>query len=242
MKKILFLVAILALTISVQATITYNYTYTLPANTVIPDGSPVGLAESTTLSGLADGGINLIGNVDVRLTINGGYNGDLYGYLVLQSADGSITTSILLNRVGRNATADYGSATAGFGSITLSGNTGTDIHLATGTTDGGTYLADGRTLNPNGDFTGANGTLGTAGLDILNNHDANGTWTLFLADMAGGEQSTLVSWGLDITVVPEPVTWALMAFCCVIVMLLLVQQRAIIGDLTEKITSRLRMV
>jgi hypothetical protein len=34
--------------------------------------------------------------------------------------------------------------------------------------------------------------------------DATGTWTLLLADLAAGNQSTLVSWDLDITTVPEP--------------------------------------
>jgi len=37
----------------------------------------------------------------------------------------------------------------------------------------------------------------------------DGTWTLFLADLAAGDQSTIVSWSLDITTVPEPQTWAM---------------------------------
>ncbi|MFM2294366.1 MAG: Proprotein convertase P-domain, partial [Verrucomicrobiota bacterium] len=45
--------------------------------------------------------------------------------------------------------------------------------------------------------------------------NANGTWTLFLADLSGGDISTLVSWGMDISVVPEPITWALLAFALV---------------------------
>jgi hypothetical protein len=40
--------------------------------------------------------------------------------------------------------------------------------------------------------------------------NANGTWTLFLADLSGGDISTLVSWGMDISVVPEPITYALL--------------------------------
>ena len=206
MKKTLLLCAVLAVAVSAQATL-YSYSSGL-LNTVIPDGSSVGIAESTTFSSIPSGSSTIL-NVDVRLDITGDYNGDLYGYLVLQSADGSTTSSILLNRVGRIGTADYGYATAGFGSITLSGNSGLDIHLVTGATDGGTYLADGRRVDPNGDFTS---TSRTAGLDILNGQNANGTWTLFLADMSSGGQNTLVSWGLDISVVPEPATWALIAF------------------------------
>ncbi len=43
---------------------------------------------------------------------------------------------------------------------------------------------------------------------------ANGTWTLFLADLsAGGGTSTLNSWGLDINVaaVPEPSVYRILA-------------------------------
>ena len=44
----------------------------------------------------------------------------------------------------------------------------------------------------------------------------NGTWTLFIADLSAGEQSTLLDWGLDITAVPEPVTSALLVFAGVL--------------------------
>ena len=197
----------LGLALTAQATI-YNFN-SGTLDTVITDGSLVGITESVTLSGMTGNGNNLIGNVDVRLNITGGYNGDLYGYLVLQSADGSTTTSILLNRVGVTGATGFGDSTAGFGSITLTGTGGYDnIHDVT-TPSGGTYLADGRTINPTGDFSGA---TATAGLQVLNNHNANGTWTLFLADVSNGDQSMLVSWGLDISVVPEPTTWALLVF------------------------------
>src|SRR5262249_46874696 len=42
--------------------------------------------------------------------------------------------------------------------------------------------------------------------------DPNGTWTIFFADMSSGAQSTLISWGLEVQPVPEPVTWALIIF------------------------------
>lgn len=207
MKKTLILGAMLVLALSAQATI-YNYNFN-SVNTIIPDGNTVGITESTTLSGLTGNGNNLVGNVDVRLNISGGYNGDLYGYLVLQSADGSTTTSILLNRVGRNDASSFGYSGVGSGmNVTLSSSGTQNIHDVA-TPGSGLYLADGRTVNPSGNFSGA--TV-TAGLEIFNNHNANGTWTLFLADMANGDQSLLVSWGLDITVVPEPATWALIIF------------------------------
>jgi len=191
----------LALAFSAAATIVNSGTL----DTAITDGSPVGITSSLDVSGSG-----LIGDVSVHLNITGGYNGDLYGYLVLQSADSTTTTAILLNRVGRgeSGVSSFGYSTVGFGSITL-GTSGTDIHTVQTPTGAVTYSADGRTVNPNGDFSGA---TRTAGLDGFTGINANGTWTLFLADMSSGGQSTLVSWGLDITVVPEPVTWALIVF------------------------------
>ena len=35
----------------------------------------------------------------------------------------------------------------------------------------------------------------------------NGEWTLFLADLSLGQESTLVSWGLDLVTIPEPAAW-----------------------------------
>jgi subtilisin-like proprotein convertase family protein len=49
-------------------------------------------------------------------------------------------------------------------------------------------------------------------LSSFNGLSADGTWTLFLADMSASEESTLVSWGLQITAVPEPVTVTLAIF------------------------------
>ena len=53
---------------------------------------------------------------------------------------------------------------------------------------------------------------GTANFSALQNGGANGNWTLFLADLNSGDQSTLVCWSLNVSVVPEPVTWALLLF------------------------------
>jgi subtilisin-like proprotein convertase family protein len=41
--------------------------------------------------------------------------------------------------------------------------------------------------------------------------NANTTWTLLIADMSGGGQATLVSWGLTVVTVPEPQAWTLLA-------------------------------
>jgi hypothetical protein len=55
----------------------------------------------------------------------------------------------------------------------------------------------------------------------------NGTWTLFIADLSGGEQSTLVSWSLDITAVPEPVNVALGIFAGVFLVVILARSRPV---------------
>lgn len=237
MKKQLLATGIaLGLAVTAQATL-YNYTYDI-ADTAITDGSPVGITTSATTAGLvaANGG-TVIGNVAVTLNISGGYNGDLYGYLVFQSNDGSTTTSILLNRVGRGESglSSFGYSTSGM-NVTLTGDTTQgyqNIH-SVATPGSGPYLADGRTTDPNGNFSGSSST---AGLDIMNGHNANGTWTLFLADMVSGGQGTLLSWGLDVTVVPEPATWALLVFGGVVVGLVVFQQRAQVRRLAGRINA-----
>ena len=37
--------------------------------------------------------------------------------------------------------------------------------------------------------------------------NGNGNWTLYLADVSGGDVSTLNSWALEIAAVPEPPSW-----------------------------------
>ena len=219
MKTKTLLTALLTLPLLAGVARATLYTSTYDPNTAIPDGSTLGITETETIS--SDVGDAAINNVDVTLNIRGGYNGDLYGYLVLQSADSSTTTAILLNRVGSTASDPFGAAGSGF-DVTLTGgataNSG-DIHTAAETAGAaltGTYLADGRSVSP---LTVTDGSPRTAGLDTLNGADANGTWTLFLADLSeGGGQSTLVSWTLGVSVVPEPVTWALLIFASELVL------------------------
>ncbi len=173
-------------------------------NTAIPDGNPVGITASQTFANLAGSPIT---DVTVDLNISGGYNGDLYGYLILQDANGHMATEILLNRVGTSLSSPFGSSGAGF-NVTLSdsGTANGSIHGATGIPTG-IWLPDSANM--------LDGTFG--GLT------ANGTWTLFLADLAvGGGTSTLNSWGLEINVVggavvPEPATYLGGAFMLVLV-------------------------
>jgi subtilisin-like proprotein convertase family protein len=184
MKKSLILLGLIVMSCHARAAIVLNATWTV--NTAIPDGNPVGITVSQLFQNLPASPIT---GVDVSLNINGGYNGDLYAALVLQDANGHTTSEILLNQVGTSTSDPFGSAGSGF-NVTLSdsGNANGSIHNASGN-PAGTWLPD----SPNT----LNGTFG--GLT------ANGTWTLFIADMSvGGGTETLNSWGLDIGVVSVP--------------------------------------
>ena len=106
---------------------------------------------------------------------------------------------MLLNRVGTGtgsgAQFTYGFSTAGFNNVRLDDQSGNgNIHTVQNPSANGTYTSDG-------------GTLAS-----FNNLDPNGNWTLFLADLSTGDQSTLTSWSLEITAVPEPVPVALAVF------------------------------
>ena len=192
MKKTFFITtALLALAVSAPAALyTSTYTSGFANSGVVPDGNPNGWTDTRAVS-IPEGGIT---DVNVRLTLTGGYNGDLYGYLVFNTG-----FAVLLNRVGTGtgsgAQFSYGFSTAGFNNVRLDDQSGNgNIHTVQNPSANGTYTSDG-------------GTLAS-----FNNLDPNGNWTLFLADLSTGDQSTLTSWSLEITAVPEPVTVALAVF------------------------------
>jgi hypothetical protein len=195
-KSILLSGLILMAATAVQATL-YNFDYIsgFADSGVIPDANPGGWSDTRTLGGLEA----TITDVNVRLTISGGFNGDLYGYLVHSSG-----FTVLLNRVGTGSGSEpqftYGFSTSGFGSITLNQGDATSIH------DVPDPQAGDQVYRPD------SGGQNTGGLNAFNGLNPNGTWTLFLSDLSGGDTSTLVSWGLEIEAVPEPVTWALIGF------------------------------
>ncbi len=186
-----------------------NFTFSSGTlNTVIPDANPVGITASTTTAGLS----GVITNVSVNLNITGGFNGDLYAYLA-----GPVGQfAVLLNRVGVTSGNPFGYFDSGF-NITLD-NSGANVHnYQSGSytiTSGqlvGTWAADGRNISPLSSPSTFDAASTAANLASFNNTSPNGTWTLFLADLSGGGQSTLVSWGMTISTVPEPQTWAMIA-------------------------------
>jgi hypothetical protein len=186
MKRSLFICGFLLLNLGSMASAGVLLDENWTVNTAIPDGNPVGITLSQTFESLPS---RAISSVSVRLDITGGYNGDLYGYLVFQDANGHTVTETLLNLVGTSPSNPFGSSGSGFNvmlgdSFTANGS----IHGATGIPHGAWQPDSASSLN---------GTFG--GLT------ANGTWTLFLTDLSvDGGTSTLQSWGLRIAAAPEP--------------------------------------
>ena len=174
-------------------------------NRVIPDGQPTGMSDTRTLA-FDIPQFSSITNVEVTLNLSGGYSGDIYAYLT--HGDGF---AVLLNRVGRSSANLVGYSDSGM-DVTLSAN-GNDIHqyqTFSPTIEGGQlkgiWGVDGRNIDPK---TVVTTTPQTALLSSFNGTDPNGSWTLFLADMDAGDQSTLVQWSVILTAVPEPSTFVL---------------------------------
>jgi len=160
----------------------------------IADGNPVGSVFVGNVSDIPAG--QLVGALTLSLNISGGYNGDLYAYLV--APNGTLVS--LLNRPGVGANV-FGASGAGM-NITLQDGAGTQGSIQGVTSSvvlSGTY-------NAAGSLAGVNGSV------------ADGTWTLYFADLSsGGGTSVLNSWSLGITPVPEPVNVALAMFGLVLV-------------------------
>src|ERR1041384_8262913 len=93
----------------------FTYTWNSGFNNggVVPDGNAAGWSDTRTISDIfpvpdVDHNDTIV-DVNVRLNISGGYNGDLYGYLVHSSG-----FAVLLNRVGKTSTDAFGYGDAGF--------------------------------------------------------------------------------------------------------------------------------
>lgn len=200
-------------------TTTTNYAISLP----IPDNNFSGLASTKTFSSP----IIAVTDVNVFLNVSGTYNGDLYAYITYQSG-----FSVLLNRVGRRTGSNLGYGDDGL-NVTLDDEAANgDIHTyrltlngshtigllgaLTNTTGSVGWEPDARNIDPTLSLDSSTRSAFLSSFDGLN---PNGDWTLFIVDSAGGDLSSLVSWGLDVTgTVPEPGTVALAALGLVLVL------------------------
>ncbi|HRZ55139.1 MAG TPA: PEP-CTERM sorting domain-containing protein [Candidatus Paceibacterota bacterium] len=178
---------------------------------VVPDNSLVGVSDTRWVNDPALAGFE-IRSVQVHFLFSGGYNGDLYAQL---NHNGQF--SVLLNRAGVSPADELGYSDSGF-SLTLADSAENgDVHMyqatlaASGLSLGGaaltgTWAADGR---PYGQATATDPLARTATLSRFNGMGINGNWTLFLADLSPGGQGQLLSWGLEISYVPESAGLAL---------------------------------
>ena len=178
---------------------------------VVPDGSAAGWFDVRSLAIPADYAVT---DVNVSFSFTGGWNGDLYAYLSHPNSPG---VAVLLNRPGRTGGNPFGYGDSVL-TITLDDQAGSDIHsyqtvggYPTLISNNSSWQPDGRSVSP---FL-VNGTEPRpAMLSTFNNLIPSNTgWTLFVADLASGDVTTVSSWTLTVTAVqvPEPAATAFAA-------------------------------
>jgi len=189
---------LLALAWSARADIVETYSSGFQNGGIIPDNNLSGWADTRTVTG--SGGS--ISDLSVTLSLSGGWNGDLYAYLVHDTG-----FTVLLNRVGRSTGKTSGYGDSGMNVVFNATGANGDIHLYGGSgVPSGNYMPDGRAISPLATVGTFDAASPTALLGSFTGLNPNGSWTLFVADVNSGEQSTVTGWGLDIGVasVPEP--------------------------------------
>lgn len=180
--------------------------FTFNVGQTIPDGSPVGLTLATNLT-IGAGAV--ISSLTVSLDITGGFNGDLYACLVGPAGG----YAVLLNRAGVGGGSAFGYGNAGF-QVTFDDTASSSIHYYQSAPGGysingngqltGVWQPDGEAVDPLSSPAAFDGQPRTALLSSFSGTSPNGTWTLFLADLSSGGQSTLEDWRLNLMVAPEP--------------------------------------
>jgi subtilisin-like proprotein convertase family protein len=187
-------------TASIRAqTITNSATYSVNAS--ILDNDLSGVSDTRTFTS----SIQVISDVNVTLNISGGFIGDFYAYLTHDSG-----FAVLLNRPGRTAIESFGYPDSGFNVTFDDEASNGDIHSyrLTLNPDGnaltGTWQPDARNIHPGQSLdTTSRGSF----LDSFDGFDANGSWTLFVADTSPVGEAVFASWRLEVAgVVPEPGT------------------------------------
>lgn len=202
-RSVFLLISIIASGPLVQdagaAVLTFTYDN---LNLAIPDGSGLGLSNTHVVTTA----LNQIQSVKIKISVSGGLNGDYFIQLV-----GGSKNSILMNRVGKTATNDFGYADSGLNVQFSDAGASGDIHTyrtilfgneatAIGGPLTGVWSPDGRTTDPDSVL---NTDPRTSSLANFVGENPNGQWTLFIADLEGGDVGTLVSWELEIDAIPE---------------------------------------
>lgn len=189
--------------------VTTNFTFD-NANLAIPEDNPYGVQNSQIITGVPGSIMNIQLSLDIAGTTGAGaYNGDFYAELV--NSQGGF--AVLLNRVGMSSVNQWGYSDNGF-DVTFSDAAAYDIHFyqnfsydlnASGQLTG-TWQPDGEAINPLSDPSAFDNALEdqTAMLSSFDGDSPNDTWTLYLADLSAGSPAQVVSWSLEMTIVPEP--------------------------------------
>ena len=187
--KFLFPLLLTATAASASVTSTWMF----PSGKAVPDNNITGLADSRVIPGTGWHIETLV----VSMELTGGWNGDLYAHLAHDSG-----FAVLLNRIGRSAINTVGSGTSGLQAV-FDDSAAFDIHLAQPVSGAvsGTYQPDARTAHPEFVTEDSPRNAFLAGFAGLN---PEGRWTLFVADLSPGGTTTLTSWSLRLTTVPEP--------------------------------------
>lgn len=195
-KTIVAIIALLCVVVVAQATL---YTTNWTVNAAIPDGDANGWVSQKTVDTMPAGTFQ---SVSVNLTLSGGWNGDLFAYLVNDTG-----FCVLLDRVGmgESGVGAYGYGDAGMNNILLSDSGSVNIHAYGGGNTFSSIPANATFLPDDSAITIAN----AGSLASFLGGSPNGTWTLFVADLSAGSVTTVQEWGLqmDIVAVPEVETW-----------------------------------
>lgn len=203
-------VVALAAVQTVRADLIITSSYVFAVNEAVPDNNELGYSDTQEISDFDVDDVILSLNVNFKLSgTPDAFNGDFFAYL--SSDNGGY--AVLLNRVGRTGLNLSGYSDNGF-DITFSAGAPDDIHLYQEVTNGfagpltGSWQVDGRATDPSSVL---DGDPRTATLNSFSNLNPNASYTLFVADLSSGGTAVVDSWGMDITVIPEPTTALLVA-------------------------------
>lgn len=201
--KLALFISLLLFATGLRAQLSFTNTYSQSVNLAVPDDNPNGLTSTLQASSVP----GLIQSITVNLLLTNGFVGDYYAYLRDPAGD----LAVLLNRVGVGSGNPFGYSDSGF-NISLDSAAANNIHFyqsGSYTLDPnglllGTWQADGRNIDPESAPSAFDTAPTTSGLNLVTGSDANGMWTLFIADLSGGYQGTLVDWSMTIVTTPEP--------------------------------------
>jgi subtilisin-like proprotein convertase family protein len=212
--------------VGMAATASAQVFWSTDKDVVIPDGDLNGTALITTIGNLPSGTKVDINSFRVYLDIVGdpfGGNGDLDIWLKSPTASGGIVVQ-LVNRPGYTGVNGNGYQDSGMNVTLYDGTDPNGTHTYFGIqyyqTDStfydpnlsgvtGIFKTDGRNIDPMSSGTAFDAAERTKTIAGLQGIDPTGDWLLFAADVSAGGNSTIRAWGIDLTPIPEPQSYAM---------------------------------